>query len=208
MFVVRLTASEMQVARLAKLQHAFAALCNDLAPTVSDRQCWNRVALHHLVYREMRERHPEMGSQMVCNAIYAVCKVSRLVYQHPASPYHVKKLLGQKLPVLRFAEDCPVYFDSHTLTLTGQRLSMYTMEGRIKFDLQLSADQRDMLARRRLVEITLKQDVEGLFMLSFYFDKAAVADGVVDVVSDAVGAGLEGAEPNMLPGYVGVEEGA
>ncbi len=38
---------------------------------------WNRVALHHLMYRNLRDQFPEMGSQMVCNAIYSVSRTCR-----------------------------------------------------------------------------------------------------------------------------------
>ncbi len=206
-FSVTLDASENQHARLDKLQAAFAALCNELSPFVSEQHCWNRVTLHHLKYRELRANFPEMGSQMVCNAIYAVSKVSRLVYQHPASPYNIKKMVGRALPVIRFAGDCPVYFDSHTLTLTGQNLSMYTMDGRIKFELKLTVAQKEQLAHQKLTEITLSKGVEGRFMLTFYFNKADARDA--EVAGVAIERNAKPV-PNVLalPPYVGVEMGA
>ena len=205
-FSVTLDAQPDQYGRLLKLQTAFALLCNDLAPFVSAQQCWNRVTLHHLKYRELRSKYPEIGSQMVCNAIYAVSKVSRLVYQHPSSPYNVKKLAGKKLPTIRYSDSCPVYFDSHTLTVTDRHLSMYTMDGRIKFQLLVSSQQRTMLATRRLQEITLNRGEHDKFMLTFFFDEQ-VLQGAVQRKPSAVEPRAVETQALALPEYVGLEEG-
>ena len=52
-----------QLARLVSLQLAFMEVCNAVAPTVQKSRCWNRVALHHMVYRSLREQFPALGSQ-------------------------------------------------------------------------------------------------------------------------------------------------
>lgn len=204
-FSVVLSVSADQHERLFKLQTAFAALCNDLAPFVSEQQCWNRVTLHHLKYKELRAKYPEMGSQMVCNAIYAVSKISRLVYQHPSSPYNIKALQNRKLPTVRFSDSCPVYFDSHTLTIANQQLSMFTMDGRIKFELVLTPQQRELISARKLQEITLSRGEDGKFMLSFYFEKPETTGPktMVDLKADA---SCRPGQPTLLPEYVGVEE--
>jgi len=204
-FNVTLDASTEQIARLERLQQAFAGLCNDLAPFVSEHQCWNRVTLHHLKYRDLRARFPDMGSQMVCNAIYAVSKVARLVYQHPSSPYNLKTMAGRSLPAIRFANDCPVYFDSHTLTLTGQKLSMYTMDGRIKFEVQLTVDQKELLAHQRLIEIALSKGAGGKFMLTFYFNKLETQACVDSIGASEAGALTGPVQGLSLPAYLGVE---
>ena len=69
---IPLETTPAQVQRLLQLQQGFAQLCNALAPLVQQTRVWNRVALHHLAYRQLREAFPQMGSQMVCNAIYSV----------------------------------------------------------------------------------------------------------------------------------------
>ena len=88
-FTVRipLQTTPEQFQRLLALQRAFAGVCNAIVPTVARTRVWNRVALHHMTYRQLREQFPALGSQMVCNAIYAVSRMSRTVYQHPASPF-------------------------------------------------------------------------------------------------------------------------
>ena len=103
---IPLNASPEQAQRLQALQQGFARLCNALAPLVQSTRVWNRVALHHLAYRQLREQFPDMGSQMVCNAIYSVSRTCRAVFQHPDSPLHLDKLGERPLPLLRFASGC------------------------------------------------------------------------------------------------------
>ena len=150
------------------LQQAFAEVCNAIAPTVQQTRCWNRVALHHLVYHSLRERFPQMGSQMVCNAIYSVSRTCRLVLQHPASPFNVAKRQGSPLPLLSFSPTAPVYFDRHTLSLKDGRLSMYTLDGRMRFQLDLKPEDMARFRTEKLQEIVLSRLPAG-FQLAFTF---------------------------------------
>lgn len=194
---LQLDASPEQKTRLLALQAAFARLCNALAPVVRDTRCWNRVALHHMSYKSLREQFPEIGSQMVCNAIYSVCRASRLVYQHPKSPFNVARLGNAQLPLLRFADNCPVYFDRHTLSLKAGQLSMYTLDGRMRFQLALRPEDEAAFHEQKLREIVLSQQGDGSFELSFW-------------LTDANAQGNEGApaNPDDIPEYLMVEETA
>ncbi len=158
-----------QLARLLALQAAFATVCNALAPIVQQTRVWNRVALHHLSYHSLRERFPDMGSQMVCNAIYSVSRTSRLVFQHPQSPFNVAKLADKPLPLLKFADTCPVYFDRHTLSVKDGQLSMYTLDGRIRFALALKPPDEANFKEKKLREIVMSRRADGVFELSFLF---------------------------------------
>jgi len=161
--------------RLQSLQVVFSEVCNALSPVVQQQRCWNRVTLHHLMYRVLRERFPEMGSQMVCNAIYSVCRAARLVYQHPQSPFNVGRSggAGEALPRLMFAVSAPVYFDRHTLSVKDGRLSMYTLDGRMHFDLALEPQQLALFGRCRLLEVVLQGAVLSGYRLSFEFETVA-----------------------------------
>lgn len=169
---IPLTATPEQKARLTALQEAFAQVCNALAPVVREHRCWNRVALHHMTYKSLREQFPAMGSQMVCNAIYSVCRSSRLVYQHPKSPFNVARLGGKPLPLLRFADSCPVYFDRHTLSLKVGQLSLFTLDGRMKFQLALRPEDEAAFHTKKLREIVLTRQADGEFELAFWFDSS------------------------------------
>ena len=166
---VPLNGTPDQVARLRALQGAFADVCNAIAPIVQSTRCWNRVALHHLVYRPMRERFPALGSQMICNAIYSVSRTARLVLQHPASPFNIaKQPPNAPLPLFRFAPTAPVYFDRHTLSVKGNALSMFTLDGRIRFNLQLQPAEIARFHTEKLLEIVLSASPQG-YRLTFQF---------------------------------------
>lgn len=192
---VRLDTSPEQVTRLLDLQLAFARLCNALAPVVRDTRCWNRVALHHMTYKGLREQFPEIGSQMVCNAIYSVCRASRLVFQHPKSPFNHTRLGDRPLPLLRFADNCPVYFDRHTLSLKAGQVSMYTLDGRMRFQLALRPEDEAAFHEQKLREIVLSQQAGGSFELAFSF---------AETDTDAVYA----TAADEIPEYLMVEEAA
>jgi hypothetical protein len=193
---IPLNTTPEQLARLQALQVAFARVCNALAPTVQQTRVWNRVALHHLTYRSLRAQFPEMGSQMVCNAIYSVSRTCRLVLQHPQSPFNLARLGGKPLPLLRFSETCPVYFDRHTLSVKAGQLSMYTLDGRMRFALALKPEDEATFNEKKLREIVLSARAEGGFQLSFLF-----SDGQQDEpIEPAVDSGAE------VPEYVMIEE--
>lgn len=194
---ITLTLTPEQFERLCVLQAEFARVCNALAPMVRDTRCWNRVALHHMAYKGLREQFPAMGSQMVCNAIYSVSRSSRLVYQHPTSPFNLARWGDKPLPLLRFLEVSPVYFDRHTLSVKDGRLSMYTLDGRMRFHLALGAEDEAAFHGSKLREIVLTREGGNTFVLSFWLGDAEASSG------DGV---QEDAAPGEIPEYLMVEE--
>ena len=163
-----LNADAAQTEPLVQLQARFAQACSMIAVVVQQTQVWNRVALHHVVYKKIRQAFPELGSQMVCNAIYCVSRASRIVYQSPNSPYRISQLAGRKLPLLKFASSCPVYFDRHTLSLKNGQLSMYTLDGRIKFEVKLAPSEEAAFREKKLRETVLLRGADGTFKLVFW----------------------------------------
>ena len=194
---IPLNATPEQAARLQALQQGFAQVCNALAPLVQQTRVWNRVALHHLAYRQLREQFPEMGSQMVCNAIYSVSRTCRVVFQHPASPFHLSRLEGKPLPLLRFADSCPVYFDRHTLSLKAGQLSMFTLDGRMRFQLALQAQDEALFHERKLREIVLSRGEGGVYGLAFVLADAGAPESAGEFAA---------AQSAEIPEYVMVEE--
>ena len=197
MLRIPLNTSPEQAQRLQALQSGFAQVCNALAPMVQQTRVWNRVALHHLAYRQLREQFPEMGSQMVCNAIYSVSRTSRLVFQNPGSPFSLARLGDKPLPLLRFADSCPVYFDRHTLSLKAGQLSMFTLDGRMRFQLALGPQDEANFHAHKLREIVLSRRPDGVYELSFLLVDLSGPE------ANVVPAPLEDAE---IPEYVMVEE--
>ncbi|MBK9347242.1 MAG: hypothetical protein IPN06_12925 [Burkholderiales bacterium] len=201
---VPLNTTPEQLDRLLALQRVFAQVCNVLAPVVAQTRVWNRVALHHLMYRTVRERFPELGSQMVCNAIYSVSRTCRVVYQSPGSPFNLARLGDKPLPLLRFSDTCPVYFDRHTLSVKNGQLSMFTLDGRMRFALVLQAQAEAQFKEQKLFEIVMARQADGLFALSFVFgDEQGAQPGAV--LQEPSAATVESAGSD-LPEYVLVEE--
>lgn len=198
-FLIRipLNGSPDQITSLRQLQQAFAQVCNALSPLVQQSRCWNRVTLHHLFYKQLREQFPAVGSQMVCNAIYSVSRTSRLVYQHPDSPFNLSRLGDKPLPLLRFADTCPVYFDRHTLSIKNGQLSMYTLDGRIRFHLALRPEDEASFHEKKLREIVLSRTAADSFELSFLFSMPAQGD---EISPD------KELDPGEIPEYVMIDE--
>jgi hypothetical protein len=213
-FVTRipLNTTPEQFARLQALQSAFAQVCNALAPEVQKSRVWNRVALHHMHYRTLRERFPALGSQMICNAIYAVSRTSRMVFQTPGSPFNLNKLGDKGLPLLQFADSCPVYFDRHTLSIKDHKLSMFTLDGRMHFQLLLSNEQLTLFKVAKLREISLTRHVDGLYQLTFTLDQlTAFSEPEAQAILNVQLQSDRGVPPELLaaksfiPDYVSVE---
>ena len=194
---VPLNMSPDQAAKLRQLQAVFAKACNALAPVVQKTKVWNRVALHHMAYKPLREQFPQMGSQMVCNAIYSVSRHSRMLYQSPSSPFYITKLGDKPLPLLQFTDRAPVYFDRHTLSIKEGRLSMYTLDGRLHFNVGLSADDEQKFHAMKLREVALTRAGadRDRFELAFVFTEKDEAEQAA--------AGVNATE---LPEYMLVEE--
>ena len=167
-FTIKLNPTLDQAERIHLLQKQFASVCNDIYIRVQKNRCLNRVALHHLVYYEMREQYPEMGSQLICNAVYAVCRSIRLFLDS------LKVLsLGEKnfnqLPNVSFSESSPVFLDRHTVNLKKDSLSIYSPGKRLHFGVEISQQQSMFFLRNKLKEIILFSD-GAAFFLKFYFD--------------------------------------
>lgn len=191
-----------QHARLLQLQRVFVRVCNTIAPVVARTRVWNRVALHHMVYKDVRAAFPALGSQMVCNAIYAVSRVARHVYQHPASPFHLSRYPQGPLPLVRFVDASPVYFDRHTLSLKGRVLSLFTLDGRTRVAVALAVDDERLFSQMRLREALLNRADGDRFMLRLCF-----VDGE-DNLESSEQPEFAASARQPIPPYVTVQEAA
>ena len=79
-----------------------------------------------------------------------------------------------------FAESAPVFFDRHTLTVKPGQLSLFSMEGRLRFQLELDEQFTQYFARLRLREVVLLGK-GGQYRLQFSFldeEEAESKEGV------------------------------
>src|SRR5690348_16769453 len=114
---IRLDTTSEQDVLLLQLQEAYRSACNQIVPDVVANRCWNRVALHRLVYSKVRETS-SLGSQMVCNTIYTVCKA-----------YQAKAILPQEeVHQIHFHKGRSVHFDKRTYSIKNGVIALYTLE--------------------------------------------------------------------------------
>ena len=118
------------------LQAAYLDACNAIVPDVIEHRCWNRFVLHHLVYYKIRTSSP-LSSQMVCNAIFSVCKAykNRLISKE------------DEVPVIRFHKHGSVHFDKRTYSIKDGILSLKTLQGRTKVKMKIGAFQQKYLSQ-------------------------------------------------------------
>jgi hypothetical protein len=169
---IKLLISAEQTLKLLDLQKTFAMACDEAALFVARSRSWHRVTLHHLAYKSMREKFPALGSQMVCNAIHTVSKASKEIFQDPSSRWTEVAKSGQPLPVLKFSDTTPVFFDKHTLTLKNNALSIFTLDGRMHIQINLSAAIETKLRTEKLKELSLLRK-KNMFYLRFVFSESA-----------------------------------
>lgn len=132
---IKLNTTRSQVLQLEMLRDSFLAACNAIVPFAVDKRCWNRVALHNLAYSKIRASS-SLGSQMVCNAIFAVCKAYRAKTISKHEP----------VPVVQFRKGRSIHFDKRTYSIKGNILSLYTLQGRIHVEMQAGEFQRTQLS--------------------------------------------------------------
>ena len=151
---------------------------------------------------------------MICNAIYAVSRASRLVFQTPGSPFNLTKLGDKALPLLQFADSCPVYFDRHTLSIKGTKLSLFTLDGRMHFELTLPEEQLLLFKVAKLREISLTRRLDGLYELAFWLEAAQTQSIHISHTDALNGASLQVTQEvppeilaarSLIPDYLSIE---
>ncbi|MDE3055890.1 MAG: IS200/IS605 family accessory protein TnpB-related protein [Verrucomicrobiota bacterium] len=127
---IKLNISELQRESLCELQETFVQGCNQVAEVAFLTKERNRIRLHHLCYRTLRQSLPKLGSQMSCNVI--------------AKTAACLKALKTPKQIL-FKRECSVHFDKRTYSLKQGVLSLFTLRGRIRIPLEISGYHQGFL---------------------------------------------------------------
>jgi putative transposase len=141
---IRLETNKEQSQKLLALREAFLSVCNQLTQPAMENRCWNRVALHHLSYSKTRANSP-LGSQMVCNAIFSVCKAYAAL--------NIVK--DEAVPQIRFHKNRSIHFDKRTYSIKGDCLSLYTLDGRVTVKMRLGSFQQGYFSQGKPKEAEL-----------------------------------------------------
>jgi putative transposase len=134
---IEIEAGAGEQAALAALQAAYADACNLLVPIVTQSRCWNRYDLHPLAYRKLRAT-TGLGAQMCCNVLRTVCAAYRALSSNGGVP------LERPVPAISFRR-ASVHFDARTFSMHGDRLTLYTLTGRIAVTLRPGGHQQRLL---------------------------------------------------------------
>ncbi|HNA62263.1 MAG TPA: hypothetical protein PKW79_04225, partial [Rhabdochlamydiaceae bacterium] len=129
---IKCKVTKEQADALQTLQKAYMNACNSIVPFVIANRCWNRFALHKLTYNLIRQNSP-LGSQMVRNAIFSVCKA-----------YKSKNILKEEaVPTILFRKYRSIHFDKRTYKIRKDgTLSLYTLGKRIQVKMDMGDFQR------------------------------------------------------------------
>jgi IS605 OrfB family transposase len=145
---IKLITTALQKEPLFELQDLFTAACNQVSAKAFLAKERNRIRLHHLSYRSLRQTLPKLGAQMCCNAI---AKVSAA-------------LKARKEPKeLVFKKRSSVHFDKRTYSLKNSILSLFTPKGRIQIPLEISAYHKPFL------EFGLPKEAELIYRANEWF---------------------------------------
>lgn len=167
-FQVSLDVDPLFQEKLRSLQNLFIQACIEVSSAATKSQTWNRVALHHLTYKILREKFPLLGAQMACNAILTVSKISREACDCKNSKLTDTTSEKSRFQKVIFNEKMPVIFDKRTLSLKGSVLSLFTLEGRAKVKIDVNPELEEYLREKKLLELMLKIDINK-FTLLFIF---------------------------------------
>lgn len=155
--VVRLRVSAEDAAKLHETRDAFGKACGALASILRKgergERLWQRLNLHHAGYAAVRRAMPEIGSQLVCNAVRAVSSAAKSWISN--NPKFAKDKTTV-LPAFNFSNPV-VHLDKNTVSFSQDKsvASIYTLRGRIKADLCPGDFQKQILASGRWKESNL-----------------------------------------------------
>jgi IS605 OrfB family transposase len=133
---IKLKTTDEQNIALIQLQKTFNNACNQIVPVAAENRCWNRLALHHLVYYNIRQA-TGLGAQMVCNATKVVCDAIKVL--------KIKK--DENIPPISFKPHSSIHFDKRTYSLKDGAISLYTLSGRALIPMVLGQFQQQYLER-------------------------------------------------------------
>lgn len=186
---IRLAMTPQQALAFAAVRAAYMDACNWLVPVVREHRCWNRVSLHRLAYSRLRS-NSALGSQMVCNAIFSVCKA-----------YQARKAVGgiskeQPVPAIHF-RGRSVHYDKRTYRLKGYKVSLYTLAGRTTVVLIPGRHQR------RLVQCGKPKEADLVFRDGQWFFNVVIESDDQETLASGPVLGVDVGENTLAAASTG-----
>jgi IS605 OrfB family transposase len=164
---VKLITDEAQHSALLRTMHTFNNVCNQISEKAFQKQEFQKIQLHHIVYKEMREAHPEFSSQLTIRAIDVV-----------SCSYKIKRW---KRPN-GFKRTSAVVYDDRCITFRGtESVNIWTYEGRLNIPIRVCNKER-FAFRKGQVDLILQNDTFFLLVtLEISTPEKYNAEGVIGV---------------------------
>ena len=140
---VKLITDEFQHRALLRTMYVFNQMCNEISERAFKEQEFQKIQLHHIVYKGMREAHPEFSSQLTIRAIDVV-----------SCSYKTKR---NKRPN-GFKRTSAVVYDDRCITFRGtESVNIWTNEGRINIPMKIW-DIESFSLRKGQVDLILQNN--------------------------------------------------
>ena len=150
---VRLLVNPEDSVKLSETHALYRDACNFVVPIVcknKELRLWQRFALHHVAYSQIREIFPALGAQLACNVIRSVSSAYKTELAN-----HPQQLKQSELKVIRF-KNPSVHLDKNTITYRDNgTVSLYTLKGRVEATLAPGDRQLLLLASGKRKESNL-----------------------------------------------------
>lgn len=164
---VKLITDEFQHRALLRTMNVFSQVCNEISKRAFKEQEFQKIQLHHIVYKEIRKAHPEFSSQLVIRAIDVV-----------SCSYKTKR---NKRPN-GFKRTSAVVYDDRVITFKGtDSVSIWTSEGRLNIPIKVW-DKKRFAFRKGQVDLVLQNNTFFLLVtLEIPTPEQDDAEGVIGI---------------------------
>jgi IS605 OrfB family transposase len=164
---VKLITDEFQHRALLRTMSVFNQVCNEISERAFKEQEFQKIQLHHIVYKGMREAHPEFSSQLVIRAIDVV-----------SCSYKTKR---NKRPN-GFKRTSAVVYDDRVITFKGtDSVNIWTFEGRLNIPIKVWNKER-FAFRKGQVDLVLHNNTFFLLVtLEILTSEQYNAEGVIRI---------------------------
>jgi putative transposase len=121
---VKLRTNEIQHRALLRTMNTFNAVCNDISRQAFEAKEYQKIQLHHLVYRSQRDAFPNFSSQLVIRAIGVV-----------SDSYKIKRTRHNQN---YFKKTSAVVYDDRIIKFKGEdSVNIMTNDGRMDIPIQV-----------------------------------------------------------------------
>jgi len=164
---VKLNTNEIQHNALLRTMNTFNDVCNDISSQAFQAKEYQKVQLHHIVYKGQRKALPDFSSQLVIRAIGVV-----------SDSYKVKRNRHHQN---YFKKTSAVVYDDRCITFKENSVNIWTNNGRIEIPIQIY-DKEKFKYRKGQVDLVYQNGNFYLFCtLDIPTQEKYNAEGVIGI---------------------------